>query len=115
MSHEFDLVEREPGVRVGDVTTDVGGVYRVLVRGAGEDLRGQPFTREELRTVAVWARGDDPSPVVIDEGSSDGLEACELLRCLLAIAGVRDQLAHHKIDPGHVLRCVETACRSAST
>ncbi|MHA6781864.1 tyrosinase family protein [Pseudonocardia saturnea] len=107
----LDLVEREPGVLVGDLTTNVGGVYRVLVRGAGADLRGQPFTREELRTVAVWARGDDPSPMVIDGGSSDGLDACGLLRCLLAIDGIRDQLARHKIDPERVLRCVEESCR----
>jgi len=63
-----DLVEHEPGVFAVDIPTAAGGVYRVLVRGSGMDLRGRSFTREELRTVAVWARGDDPSPVIIEPG-----------------------------------------------
>lgn len=63
------LSEAEPGVYSGKPDTSVSGVYRVLVRASGADLRGTRFTREELRTLAVWARGDDAPPVVIDPGS----------------------------------------------
>jgi hypothetical protein len=106
------LTALEPGVYTGEVTTSVSGVYRALVRGTGVDLRGTPFTREELRTVAVWARGDDAPPVVINAGG-EGIDVCGLLRCLLSIDGLRRQLEVRDIDPDHVLRCVERSCGSA--
>ena len=96
----------------GVVATTTSGVYRVLVRAAGSDLRGTRFTREELRTLAVWARGDDPPPLVINPGGGDGsgLDTCALLLCLIEDDGIRRLLAEHKIDPDRVARCVKAAC-----
>ncbi|NUT97066.1 MAG: VWA domain-containing protein [Saccharothrix sp.] len=54
------------GVYTASIPTTTSGVYRVLVRARGADLRGTRFTREELRTSAVWARGDDRPPLVLD-------------------------------------------------
>jgi len=45
----------EPGRYAANIPTTVPGVYRVLTRAQGADLRGTRFTREELRTLAVWA------------------------------------------------------------
>ncbi|MEV0340275.1 tyrosinase family protein [Nocardia sp. NPDC050713] len=51
------------GVYGGDTEALNVGVYRVLVRAKGSTLRGEPFTREELRTLGVWNRGDSlPQP-----------------------------------------------------
>ncbi len=102
----------EPGVYGAEVPTDVPGVYRVLVRAHGTDLRGTPFTREELRTLAVWARGDDPPPLVIDPGRPPErhLDPCLLLQCLLEDDGVQGLLKRNEIDPDRVRRCLKRAC-----
>ncbi|MFI7702628.1 hypothetical protein [Nonomuraea sp. NPDC049480] len=59
--HRMPLPEVADGEFTGTVPTPVAGLYRVLVRAEGSSLRGEPYTREELRTVAVWTRGDDRS------------------------------------------------------
>lgn len=109
-SRTIPLTEAEPGVFQAEAGTTIPGVYRVLVRAAGSDLRGVPFTREELRTIAVWARGDDPPPVVIETGQPKGLDTCALLLCLLEDDGARQLLERHGIDPDRVARCVKAAC-----
>jgi hypothetical protein len=101
----------EPGVFAAEVPTDGPGVYRVLVRAAGTDLRGTPFTREELRTLAVWARGDEQPPLVIDPaGGPGGLDACRSLLCLLEDDGVRRLLERNEVDADRVARCVKLGC-----
>ncbi|MGH9189943.1 MAG: tyrosinase family protein [Acidimicrobiales bacterium] len=107
------LGEDEPGRFIADLATYEAGVYRVLVRASGDDLRGTAFLREELRTAAVWARGDDPSPAVVDPSPDrgDGLDPCRLLACLLGIDGVRGALERHGIDPDEVAACVKRTCR----
>ncbi|TMR91067.1 tyrosinase family protein [Nonomuraea basaltis] len=59
--YQMPLSEVADGEFTGTVPTPVAGVYRVLLRAEGRSLRGEPFTREELRTIAVWTRGDDRS------------------------------------------------------
>ena len=102
----------EPGIFAADIPTAAAGAYRVLVRADGADLRGVPFTREELRTVAVWARGDEPPPLVIDTTPRPErhLDACALLACLLKNDGVRRLLERHDIDPDRVTECVKSSC-----
>ena len=111
-NHVVVLHETEPGVHQGHLPTSAAGVYRVLVRGYGSDLRGTKFTREELRTVAVWARGDDAPPVVLEPGTGEhtGLDACGLLLCLLGDDGIQNWLKRQEIDPDAVARCVKRAC-----
>lgn len=105
------LTAAEPGVFALPIPTSDPGVYRVLVRAAGADLRGTAFTREELRTFAVWARGDEAPPLVIDPRPGRDLDGCALLLCLLEQDGVRRLLERNKIDPDRVAACVKSACR----
>ncbi|MEV6235762.1 tyrosinase family protein [Lentzea sp. NPDC051838] len=107
------LGEAEPGVFTAVVPTAASGVYRILVRAWGSDLRGTAFTREELRTLAVWARGDEAPPLVIDPRPTPqrDLDACRLLLCLLDNPGVRRLLEKNEIDPDRVARCVKSSCR----
>ncbi|WNB86974.1 vWA domain-containing protein [Cellulomonas sp. ATA003] len=95
------------------VVTSVAGVYRVLIRAVGGDLRGTPFTREELRTITVWARGDDAPPLVIDpvHPGTTGVDTCSLLLCLLRDQGVREFLERNKVDVDVVAACIKRSCR----
>lgn len=105
------LAPAEPGEFTGEIPTGVSGVYQVRVRAQGADLHGTRFTREELRTLAVWARGDDSPPQVIDPApTTSGLDTCQLLLCILQIDAVRQLLEKNNIDPDQVARCVKRAC-----
>lgn len=111
--YELVMPASGPGVFETRVATTTSGVYRVLVRAYGTDLRGDRFTREELRTLAVWARGDDEPPLVIDPGAggtTTHLDTCGLLLCLLADEGVRGLLERHGLDAARLARCVTRAC-----
>jgi hypothetical protein len=107
------LSAQEPGVFATSIPSTESGVYRVLVRAVGADLRGTAFTREELRTFAVWARGDEAPPLVIDPRPRPErhLDGCALLLCLLENDGVRRLLERNKIDPDRVAACVQASCR----
>jgi hypothetical protein len=100
----------EPGVFAAQVQTSSNGVYRILTRSEGADLHGVRFTREELRTLAVWARGDDPPPVVIEPGGHTDVDTCGLLLCLLRDEGVARLLENHGIDAKQIAECVRGAC-----
>jgi hypothetical protein len=102
----------EPGVFAAQVPTTSSGVYRVLVRAEGADLRGVRFTREELRTLVVWARGDDAPPVFIEPGGGAGthIDSCGLLLCLLGDDAVRRLLEQHGLDAQRIAECVRRAC-----
>lgn len=102
----------EPGVFAAPVPTSSSGVYPILVRAEGADLHGVQFTREELRTLAVWTRGDDPPPVVIEPGRETGthVDTCGLLLCLLRDDGIIRWLEKNDIDAKRLTECVRAAC-----
>jgi hypothetical protein len=102
----------EPGIFAAQVPTSSSGVYPILVRAEGADLHGVRFTREELRTLAVWARGDDPPPVVIEPGGDTGthVDTCGLLLCLLGDDGVARWLEKNGMDAKRLAECVKGAC-----
>lgn len=112
--HMVALSSTGGGAYEATIPTSASGVYRVLVQAQGGDLRGVPFTREELRTLAVWARGKDAPPTQFPPtptpGASQGLDVCGLLACLLGDDGVRNLLKRNEVDPDRVLRCVKRAC-----
>ncbi len=70
------LAEVEPGVFETQTTASVPGIYNVRLMANGKTLRGQPFTREQLVTGAVWRGGDQPPP-------SSGGPGKDALCCLL--------------------------------
>ncbi len=107
------LSEVEEGVFQAGVPTAAAGVYRVLVRARGTDLGGGTFTREELRTVPVWWRGDDPVVAVADPGGREKgfADLCKLVACWLSSDGIARTLERNEIDPGELLECLERYCR----
>ncbi len=100
---------RDGDAYLATIPTTVPGTYEVRVVAEGQDLRGSRFTREELRSLNVWARGDDPGPTRIDQGG--GATAwCDLLACLLRQDGVRAALDRQGIEPDELQRCLKQLC-----
>lgn len=103
------LVESEPGRYLAEVPTAVAGVHRVLVSAVGQTLRGEAFSREQLRTLAVWSTGDDRPPTSTDPGGGrSGL--CELLKCLVSGRSLAEAAKRAGIDLDEVRRCLDQAC-----
>jgi hypothetical protein len=73
------FTEIDDGVYRAAAATPTPGVYSVLVRAWGTSLRGEPFTRQELRTLAVWSRGDDR---VTPPVPGAGVDWCDMLTCV---------------------------------
>lgn len=55
-------VPGEPGRHSVSVPATMSGVYSFRVVATGRTTREQPFTREQVRTAAVWHATDDPGP-----------------------------------------------------
>jgi hypothetical protein len=102
------LSEREDGIFDGTVDTPQSGVYRVLVHATGSTRRGEPFTREELRTIGVWARGDAPPEQ--PPSTSGGFDFCGLLACLLDERGIERWARERGIDIERVKGCMKRHC-----
>jgi plastocyanin len=92
----------------GAIDTPQPGVYRVLVHAAGYTLRGEPFTREELRTAAVWARGDTPPEQ--PGGRPGGLDVSGLLDCLLSDRGIERWAKERNVDVERLRECLRKRC-----
>jgi hypothetical protein len=106
----IQLGEVADGVFRGAVAMPVPGVYRILVRAEGATLHGVRFSREELRTVGVWSRGDEQS--LPGTGSQQtGPDWCGLLTCLLDDAVLGRIAAQRRIDVDRLRDCVKRHCR----
>jgi hypothetical protein len=108
------LNSADEGQFVGQFPTTVPGIYRFRVRVRGTTRRGEPFTREQTLTAAVWRGGDQPPN--IDHLPSRDERLCELINCLLVRDGaITPQLQEHLrklgIDPAAALKCLEQFCR----
>lgn len=103
------LAEEEPGRYAARFTTKSAGVYRILVTAKGQTLRGEPFTREQLRTLGVWSKGDDRPPTSHDPGTTKpGL--CDLLKCLLSRRSLEKAAKRAGIDLDEVRACLDKTC-----
>lgn len=99
------MAEVEAGRFRVQVPTASAGVYRALVHADGHSLRGTRFTREELRTAAVWAKGDQrPEPPAATT------DWCAVLRCWLHNDSVVKFLKGKGIDADALHRCVDEHC-----
>ena len=80
-----------------------------MVTASGSTLRGDPFTRQQFLTGAVFHGGDDPLPT---GGPSAGERLCCLVKTLIRDPGVERLLKERGIDPGRLLQSVEECCAS---
>jgi murein tripeptide amidase MpaA len=100
----FKLAAAGAGEFAGQSNAAVSGVYTFRYVASGTSFAGLPFTREQVRTVGVWAGADDPPP----RSHGDGNGCCEsVLECLLQDRGVRALLKRYEIDAARILECME--------
>ena len=113
------LVETAPGVFECDVQTTLPGTYELRLTARGRTLRNRAFTREAVRTGAVWIGGDRPPPSSggVTDGRTDEI-LCRLLRCALSERVIepelRRRLATVGLDIDALLRCVRISCKRES-
>ena len=82
-------------------------MFTARVPTEGTSLRGEPFTREELRTIAVWTRGDErPS-----RPDGRGLDLCGLLSCLLEDDALGKIAREREIDVERLRQCMKHHCQ----
>lgn len=103
----------EPGAFQATRTATQSGVYRFRFLAKGRTSREQRFTREALRTAAVWHGGDRPP--ADSGGGKDGPDWCAILECLLGRDTLSDELvkrlAAQGIDVAHLRACLARLCR----
>lgn len=109
------LSEIEPGIFEGEMVTTMAGVYHLLFRGAGKTLRGLPFTREQIRTAAVWKGGDAPAPTSQGDPRGRDEDLCRLLECLFSKETLGRFYEQFGIDPESVMKCIRRFCADRLT
>lgn len=99
------------------------GIYRFRILAHGRTVRDQRFSREAIRTAAVWHGGDRPGRgdggfgdgPGGDGGRGEGPEWCAILECLLGRDVVSDRLVRRLLDAGfnieHLRECLARLCR----
>ena len=110
----YALTETAPGVFELNVPTTIAGTYTCRVAAHGRTLRHREFTREAVRTGAVWIGGDRPAPSSGGGSGRDDKELCRLLHCLLSERVIQPELRKRLLAMGldveALLRCVGAAC-----
>jgi hypothetical protein len=101
------LTATGPGAYAASVLATQAGVWQFRIVAEGTTMRGRPFTREQTLTGAIWPGGNRP-PRDPDDPTR---RLCRLLHCLLAQKGIIEWLRKQGIDPAHVARCLDEACR----
>ncbi len=106
------LAETLPGQFEVAVPTALAGTYTCRVMARGRTLRQREFSREAVRTGAVWIGGDRPPPSSGGSGGdqrpSDAL--CKLLHCLLSERVIQPELRKRLraggLDVDALLKCI---------
>lgn len=85
------LNEVEAGIFEASVPANSTGVYQFRVRAVGATLRGQPFTREQGLSGAVYQGGDNPPPTSDRDplgNPTDSQNCCRRLTWLLWVLAI---------------------------
>jgi len=108
------LTEVEPGIFETTVLASSAGIYHFIVRANGTTLRGQPFTREQIVTGAVWKGGDQPLPTTTNDPHERDQRLCRLLTCLLSQGNISPELESRLRQLGinleGVRKCLKAYC-----
>lgn len=112
-------VPGEQGAFETTLVATQSGIYRFRILANGRTIREQRFTREAIRTAAVWhgdgrpGNGGPGGP-----GGPDGCKHCnwcELLECLLSNGVLSDkliwELREKGIDIGRLKECLRRLCK----
>jgi hypothetical protein len=100
-----------PGIYECSLPASAPGIYRFDIRAEGHSARGWPFTREQIRTAAVWRGGDDPFPSAGTDPDRRPERLCRFLTCLLGQRRFLERLENAGLDVPALRRCVAELCR----
>ena len=104
------LDHTEPGVFEGAFDAQMSGIHRLLFRASGHTLRDALFTREALRTTAVWPGGNAAPPSGHTDPRARDEALCRLLECLVDERTLGRFLAQHGIEQRALRECVQRFC-----
>jgi subtilisin family serine protease len=106
-----------PGEYAAKVTTVQSGIYRFLIKASGTTIRGRSFTRELVRTAAVWEGGNRPGTGTPGDrpGEFGKEDLCRLLNCLFGgkafTTEFRERMRRQGIDFDSIIDCLTRYCR----
>jgi murein tripeptide amidase MpaA len=96
------LAPQGDGAYEAEFIAPASGIYTIRIHAEGRTLRSFPFTREAVRTAAVWQGGDAPPPTSHDDGW------CSVLHCLLESKAIDSEtLKRFGIHPERLLKCCQ--------
>ena len=104
------LAATGPGTYQGIAPAPLPGVYPARFLAAGTTRLGTPFTRDQLRTGAVWRGGDSTPPDSKSDPRARDEDLCRLIACLERNDGIRQLLENHGIKPDEAFRCLDAFC-----
>jgi hypothetical protein len=111
-SMSVPLTATGAGVYEGTAAAPLPGVYPARFMATGTTRNGAPFTRDLLRTAAVWRGGDGTPPSGTTDPTSRDKELCRLLHCLERNDSIRRLLEERGIDPKDLFRCFDAFCKA---
>jgi hypothetical protein len=107
-----------PGEYTAELTgTSYPGVYTFRIMAAGTTLRGRAFTREQVRTGALWQGGNRPGPGIRpgEPGGFGKEEICRLLSCILGERNFtqefKERMKKQGINIDFLIDCLKRYCR----
>jgi Common central domain of tyrosinase/von Willebrand factor type A domain len=104
------LTQTAPDVFQASANAPLPGIYPARFRASGTTRTGMAFTRDVLRTGAVWRGGDEPPPSDATDPHGRDKDLCRLISCLEKNAGIGRLLEEHGIDAKKAFRCVQRFC-----
>ena len=107
------LAPAEAGAYEAGRVASAAGVYRFDIKADGRSARGRPFTREQIRTAAIWHGGDRPPPSSQTDPNRPPHGLCGLLACLLRQKGFVASLERAGVDVAALRRCLRELCRES--
>lgn len=116
LTRTVDFSDIGNGTFEASVVAASSGVYQFRVKANGFSLRGKPFSREQVRTSAVWHGGNRPHPEspAPGEGGFKKDDLCELLRCLLSDNNIskeyKAKLKKQGINVEGIIECLHKYC-----
>jgi hypothetical protein len=110
-------VADEPGAFQASRIATQSGIYRFRFLASGRNSRDQRFTREAIRTAAVWHGGDNPGGGKNEDGGGRP-DWCDLLECVFGHGVLSDDLIKRLkaqgIDLERLRDCLGKLCRDSS-
>lgn len=93
------------------IEADAAGIYRFRIMASGTTFRNRNFTREQVRTAAVWRGGNNPDPRTNENPERD---LCRLIKCLVSEKNLsrefKELMLKRGINIDGIIDCLSIFC-----